>query len=48
MQSIDSVKNELTREVVQKLTASDAILKDNLTKLIRNRVSQFLLNLSKF
>lgn len=37
MQSIDSVKNELTREVAQKLTASDAILKDNLTKLIRNR-----------
>ncbi|GAB1597861.1 enhancer of mRNA-decapping protein 4-like isoform X3 [Argonauta hians] len=37
MQSIESLKMELTREVSQKLTASDSILKENLAKLVRNR-----------
>ncbi|XP_014769268.1 enhancer of mRNA-decapping protein 4 isoform X2 [Octopus bimaculoides] len=37
MQSLESIKMDLTREVAQKLSASDAILKENLAKLVRNR-----------
>ena len=37
--ALEPVKEQLHQELAQKLTATDALLKDNIGKMVRSRVS---------
>jgi len=35
---LEPVREQMTRDMAQKLTATDALLKDNIAKMVRSRV----------
>ena len=41
--AMDPLKEQLHMEIAQKLTATDALMKENLSKIVQSRVSETLI-----